>query len=203
MGDLNPTAASLLGFLHHGSMTGWDLARVVEGSIGYFWNVTRSQIYRELRTLETARFVQVGETGAREKRPFSITDAGRAAFGAWIAREPGPELIRFPLLLTLFFGEHLEEQQIQRFLIGHRLGHEQRLERYRELLRPLDQHQPFVAVTLRFGVAYEEAVLRWFDSLPWLAESAPPPRRPGASPRVREARKRGARKQKVRRTRRR
>ena len=48
---LNPTAASLLGFLHQGPMTGWDLAQTVEATIGDFWNVTRSQVYRELRTL--------------------------------------------------------------------------------------------------------------------------------------------------------
>jgi len=34
---LNPTAASLLGFLHHGPMTGWDLvaaAQTVIATIG-------------------------------------------------------------------------------------------------------------------------------------------------------------------------
>src|SRR2546429_256493 len=48
---LNATAASLLGFLRAGPMTGWDLDQRVKLSIGNFWNVTRSQIYRELRVL--------------------------------------------------------------------------------------------------------------------------------------------------------
>ncbi|MBV8160258.1 MAG: hypothetical protein JO265_04985, partial [Acidimicrobiia bacterium] len=39
---LNPTAMSLLGFLDLGPMTGWDLDRWVQISIGNFWNVTRS-----------------------------------------------------------------------------------------------------------------------------------------------------------------
>ena len=46
--DLNPTAASLLGYLDVGPMTGWDLNEFVRASIGNFWNVTRSQVYREL-----------------------------------------------------------------------------------------------------------------------------------------------------------
>src|SRR2546423_5398362 len=47
--DLNSTAASLLGFLEtYGPMSGYDIVGMVEGSIGYFWNVTRSQVYREL-----------------------------------------------------------------------------------------------------------------------------------------------------------
>jgi DNA-binding PadR family transcriptional regulator len=36
---LNPTAATLLGFLHRGPMTGWDLAQMAEMVIGEFWNV--------------------------------------------------------------------------------------------------------------------------------------------------------------------
>src|SRR5262245_20486282 len=38
---LTPTAASLLGFLHHGPATGWDLCAKVELTIGDFWNVTK------------------------------------------------------------------------------------------------------------------------------------------------------------------
>ena len=185
---LNPTAASLLGFLHHGSMTGWDLARTVDGSIGYFWNVTRSQIYRELGRLEAARLVSQGETGARDKRPFSITAKGREAFAAWLARPPGPELIRFPLLLTIFFGAHLELAEIGGFLATHRVAHVERLAQYRQFLDALGDSDPFGAATVRFGIAYEQAALRWFDSLPWTGERAavkpklgPRPRRTRAS----------------------
>src|SRR5207302_10176199 len=76
---LNPTAASLLGFLHQGPMAGWDLAQLVETTIGDFWNVTRSQIYRELRSLQDIGLVEAGEAGVRERLPYSITDAGREA----------------------------------------------------------------------------------------------------------------------------
>ena len=47
--ELNSTAASLLGFLHEKPCSGYDLEVVIDGSIGRFWNVTRSQIYRELQ----------------------------------------------------------------------------------------------------------------------------------------------------------
>ena len=50
--DLNATQGSLLGFLHDGPLTGWDLIRRVEGGLSRFWNVTSSHVYRELRTLE-------------------------------------------------------------------------------------------------------------------------------------------------------
>ncbi|HXC50001.1 MAG TPA: PadR family transcriptional regulator [Candidatus Limnocylindrales bacterium] len=171
---LNPTAASLLGFLHHGERTGWELAEVVEQSIGQFWNLTRSQVYRELRTLEELGYVDAGQEGARARRPYAINESGRRAFSEWISREPAPELIRFPLLLTMFFGDSLPRERLDRFLRAHRVRHESRLEEYRNLADGFGASQDFVALTARFGLFYEEAVMRWFDSLPSFAGDAGP-----------------------------
>lgn len=175
---LNATAASLLGFLHQGPMTGWDLAASVEGSIGNFWNLTRSQVYRELRTLEAAGLVTAGVTGARDRRPHTITDAGREAFRRWIAREPGDDLIRSPLLLTVFFGGHLEPATLARFLTVHRLRHEERLAVYlalRESL-PRDETTQWGLACLDFGIEHEQAVLRWLERLPVAAGDLTPSR---------------------------
>src|ERR1700683_2494558 len=97
--DLNPTAASLLGLLSHQARTGWELSRAFEESIGQFWSITRSQVYRELRTLAERGLIEMGASGVRERRECTITPQGRAAFKEWIARMPAQEQIRFPLLL--------------------------------------------------------------------------------------------------------
>jgi DNA-binding PadR family transcriptional regulator len=169
---INSTAASLLGFLHYGPRTGWDLAELVERTIGNFWNVTRSQVYRELRTLTELGLVEPGTTGPRARRPFTVTPAGRREFSRWISQPPGVELIRFPLLLTLFFGDHLTDEQLTSFVQAHRPRHEERLEYYLTLIEG-EETGSFRAHTLRFGIEYEQAVLRWFDSLPWGVRRVP------------------------------
>ena len=163
--ELNATAASLLGFLRPGPSSGYDLAARIEGSIGNFWNVTRSQIYRELRVLSEAGYVRVGDAGRRERRPYRLTAAGRRAFDACIAREPDHELIRFPLLLTLFFGDRLPPKLLARFLRAHRALHEARLATYRRQAEEIPADARYPGLTLRFGLMYEAMVLRWFDSL--------------------------------------
>jgi DNA-binding PadR family transcriptional regulator len=168
---LNPTAATLLGFLHRGPMTGWDLAQMAEMVIGDFWNVTRSQVYRELRTLEGHELVAADAAGPRAKRPYSITDAGRAAFESFINREPGPDLLRSPLLLMVFFGRHLDPARKRRFLAIHRLRHEQALDEYCRIQRNLDVAETDLAVVLQYAIFHEEAVLRWFE---WMAGQDPP-----------------------------
>ncbi len=159
--DLNPTQGSLLGFLHEGPKTGWDLLRTVESGLFRFWNVTPSHVYRELRVLEGRGLIAAGELGVRDRRPFAITPAGKKAFREWIKQEPGPEQIRFPLLVTLWFGRHLDNATLSRLLRANREDHERRLRLY-ERTTPADPH---TGAVLTFGIAYEKAVLGWLDSL--------------------------------------
>ena len=167
---LNATAASLLGFLHEGPMAGWDLVATAQARIGEFWSLTQSQVYRELAAMAEAGLVEAGERGRRDRQPYTITTAGRAAFAEWIEREPGAETIRFPLLLTVAFGRHLPPDQLERFLTAHRAVHAARLEAYETLAEAMRSQpggpDPFALATLTFGLTYERAVLAWFAELP-------------------------------------
>lgn len=162
---VNATAASLLGFLEIGPMTGWELVAQIEQSIGNFWNVTRSQVYRELNSLAATGMVEPGDLGPRARMPYQITEKGRHAFTDWINREPGPELIREPLLLTVFFRDRVEPEKLRRYLTVHRLRHQAQLEQY-EMLEAAHSGMPGGPLdTLRLGIAYERAVLDWIESL--------------------------------------
>ncbi|HEY3009163.1 MAG TPA: PadR family transcriptional regulator [Micromonosporaceae bacterium] len=163
---LNATAASLLGFLHDGPLTGWDLVVVAEQRIGDFWSLTQSQVYRELSAMADAGLVEAGERGRRDRRPYAITPAGRAAFAAWVDREPGPETIRFPLLLTVLFGRHVAPERLATFVARHRAVHAERLAGYERDRAGVAAADPYAAATLEFGIGYERAVLAWFDALP-------------------------------------
>lgn len=164
---LNATAASLLGFLHNGPMTGWDLHATAEACIGGFWTVTRSQVYRELTALASRGFVEQGSVGARAQKPFTITADGRAAFATWIDREPGEANIRHPLLLTIAFGAHLTPARRAEILREHRRRHEEVLAGYRQQWEESEAHRSvFDSATLDFGIRYEQATLDWFDALP-------------------------------------
>jgi DNA-binding PadR family transcriptional regulator len=160
--ELNATQGSLLGFLRDGPKTGWDLLQEVEGVLDRFWNVTSSHVYRELRALEELGLVKAGTPGSRERRPFTITAAGRRTFRRWIARAPGPEQMRFPLLVTLWFARYVDTDQMTGFLEASRTDHEGRLRHYEEVERslPADDDRSHV---VRFGIAYERSVIGWID----------------------------------------
>jgi DNA-binding PadR family transcriptional regulator len=162
---VNPTAGSILGFLAtFGAMTGWDLEKMVDASIGNFWNVTRSQVYRELRDLAGRGLVVGGQPGPRDRTPFEITYAGRQALREWLARDPGPDVIRHRLLLTVFFSDQLEPGRLSEILAAQRDEHVEALRRYREIHANLEAASA-MAATAAFGVRYEEMVVAWIDSL--------------------------------------
>lgn len=172
--SINPTAAALLGLLAMAPMSGYELHGAAQSVFGDFWTVTRSQIYRELARLEQDGHVAAGEPGARARRPYSLTKAGRHAFADWVAREPGPETIRFPLLLTMTFGPWVGRDRMLEFVAAQRPAHEQRLARYDEALAADREDVPaFAAATTAFGRHYERAVLAWMDELPDLLAAAP------------------------------
>jgi DNA-binding PadR family transcriptional regulator len=171
--DLNATAASLLGFLHKRPETGWDLVEAVEASVGYFWNVTRSQVYRELKTLAAEGYVTAKRAGVRDKVPYAITAAGKAAFADWLAREPGPEIMRLPIVVTVFFGRHLPPELLRRYLEKARIEHRGRLDEYRRMkAEGVPDADEFQLSTLELGIQYEEAMLGWLEKLPWIRGDA-------------------------------
>lgn len=168
---LNSTAASLLGFLHERPMAGWDLLATAQMRIGDFWTVSQSQVYRELASMAKAGLIEAGVTGPRERKPYQITADGRAAFEEWIDQEPALESIRYPLLLTVAFAQHLQPERLASFLTSHRAEHARRLAVYEQqessaAEAPAGVVDDLTMATLNFGLAYERAVLAWIDTLP-------------------------------------
>lgn len=168
-GELNATAASLLGFLHDGEASGYELYARAEVAIGPFWSLTRSQVYRELRRLAETGLVEAGETGVRDRLPYRLTEDGRAAFLAWAGRMPSDETIRFPMLLQTAFGRHVPPELLAATLAEHKARHERRLAGYEGQLVAAEDAgggDPHARATLDFGLRYERTVLEWFDALP-------------------------------------
>src|SRR5690348_375271 len=102
MRALNGTAAAVLAYLSTGEHSGYDIDRALASQVGDFWNVTTSQVYRELQAMASEGLVEAGPRGRRDRRPYSLTEAGRAALDAWLSEPPAPDVVRIPILLKLF-----------------------------------------------------------------------------------------------------
>lgn len=116
---------AILGLLNYDSMTGYDIKKMFDEAINNFWAASISQIYRELGTLEgkgylTSAIQQQDERP--DKRIYSITDNGKAAFRSWIANFPEKlsKEKRDEFALRIFFGSNIGKdeliKQFERFI---------------------------------------------------------------------------------------
>jgi DNA-binding PadR family transcriptional regulator len=190
MPRINATAACLLGLLILGpapgqpgfgepdpAMTGSQLWRAAATSIARFWNLTRSQVFRELPRLQAAGLVAAAAPQSRRQQPFRITPAGRAAFADWLAdfvgQAPRDEQMHSPLVLSVFFGELVPPPRLRAALLDHRQRHAQRLEALLAMRRALGASSRLPAHTAIRGIAYQHLTIDWIDAV--LASLPPAP----------------------------
>lgn len=108
----------ILGLLNYGEMNGYEILETFRHSLNHFWNAQKSQVYRELNSLETSGYISgtwIEQNGKPDKKMYSITDAGRVELLNWLS-EDLKENARIPLLMkTFFLGEKTIDENIEFF----------------------------------------------------------------------------------------
>jgi DNA-binding PadR family transcriptional regulator len=167
MAEITATEAALLGLLSEHELSGYDLQRLVEHSVGYFWAPAKSRIYAVLprlveHGLATRR--EVVQRGRPNKQLYKATKAGKAALQAWLAEPPEPDPDRNALLLKVFFGDQSDDQTILGQVRAKRAQAEE-LERQLAVYDAdgRDEHDRFPAYTRRYGHEWAAAVIRWAE----------------------------------------
>ncbi|MBL8951937.1 MAG: PadR family transcriptional regulator [Myxococcaceae bacterium] len=111
--------AAILGFLDLDPTSGYSLKQRFEGSVGSFWSVTQSQIYRELHALEREKKVvakrEAGD-GAPDRKVYALTKAGREELQAWLRAPLEPLQLRHPLLLKFVFAADVPPEELDAVL---------------------------------------------------------------------------------------
>ena len=164
---LTTNEAALLGLLRKGPMSGYDLRKDVERSVGYFWAPAKTQIYATLpRLVEAGHATQqkVVQSARPDKTIYELTESGREALREWVEDAPldaghGRNLI----LMKLYFGEDADPEALLRQVRERREEAEGLLAELEELDASGEGGSPFEAITRRWGSLYAEALLRWTD----------------------------------------
>jgi len=124
--DLPATAWAVLGVLSFDDvLTGYDIKRWAEQSIAFFyWAPSQSQIYSELRRLESVGLVtsRIEQThAARSRRLYAITDLGRIQMRLWAeTTEPEPVVLKHQLMLRVWAAHNGDRRRLIAALAEHR-----------------------------------------------------------------------------------
>ncbi|MEA5455595.1 PadR family transcriptional regulator [Sinomonas sp. JGH33] len=151
---------ALLAMLTSQPMTGYDVYKNFQTSVGYVWHAPDSQIYPELRRMEQDGLIS-GETvpwGKRgTKKRYSITDAGVESFQEWLNTPPEYQRERDPVRLRAAYLEWAEPAASADFFRAHIEYHSARIADWEEMIRTLRDHSnPTLARRIE-GKSDEEA----------------------------------------------
>lgn len=162
---------AVLGMLSVRPMSGYELKKVIDSSVGHFWAADQSQIYRTLSALVDGGMAS-RSTVAQEDRPnlhlHRITPAGAEALDAWLDSPFDSDVKREPFLARMFFADRLPVSRIVALLDARRQEVGQSLASLESIDVP--EVRDGLGEILRFatldnGISHARAELEWIDTV--------------------------------------
>lgn len=153
-------------------MSGYDLAKNFDASIGFFWRASHQQIYRELGKLREKGFVErqeISQSGKPNRILHTITPSGRGALLSWSKKPSRQPSIKDDLLVKLYAVEDVDLQTLIEQL-GLRIEqHQSKLNKFNRIKeRYYDGHQLTLnqkgkAIALEMGIEEQSARIQWLE----------------------------------------
>lgn len=164
-----------------GSMSGYELTKRFDTSLGFFWKASHQQIYKVLKDLEQQALLaseHVPQEGKPDKILYTLTDAGYAALDEWVMgtsafRESKDDLLVKLYNLSPSNREHLaEELEARRRSVEEKLTLYRRI-RERHYAEPanLSLRRRGIYLALLAGIGNCEAALSWLDTCTGLLDT--------------------------------
>ncbi len=152
------------------SCSGYDLARRFGKSIGYFWQASHQQIYRELGRMEEAGWIRsaaADDGGKTRKRIYEVLPPGCEELRRWAQEPVDPPNLREEFFVRLraeaVMGPLGLEHELER-----RMGlHILRLQAYRAieqrdfLGKELSREAAIQYLILKAGIMQQEGAVAW------------------------------------------
>lgn len=167
---------AILGLLVREELSGYEITKRFEESVGYFWFAHAQQIYPELARLEReglATSRPVRQRGRPDKRVYRATARGLQALREWVTTPSPPTLVKDEFLVKVYNYGVASPEAALGAIREHRRRHEERLATYRAIEAlfggvtpsdlPNEAFGPYL--TLLAGMRLEAALLGWFDEV--------------------------------------
>lgn len=165
-------AEAILVCLTERSMSGYDLAKNFDASIGFFWRASHQQIYRELGRLREKGFViseEVSQKGKPNRIIHTITPTGQKALRAWSKKPVKHPSIKDDMLVKFYALDHMDLDALKEQLTMRIEQHQTKLVKYFRIKeryydgKELDLMQKGKLIALEMGIEQETQRIRWLE----------------------------------------
>lgn len=154
-------------------LSGYELARDFEASMGFFWHASHQQIYQELHKLAEKSLLnkrEVSQSGKPNKIVYGLTKAGRNALAEWVYAKTKNQNAKDELVIKLYNLSEKNAAHLAAEIADRRQEMMQRLYTY-EKLRVKHYDDPLslptrskgVYLALIRGLGQGQQFLSWCD----------------------------------------
>lgn len=158
---------ALLGMLSIRPMSGYDIKKFFDQSVGLIWNATHSQIYVQLDQMETEGLVEkrnIIQEGRPNKNLYRATEKGFKELQRWLADSISSPDYKDEFMLRFFFSDFLDKDTLRSHLLE---AKEMMNVRLRALGKVAERKvPPMSSITLHathMGQRYYQMYLDWLD----------------------------------------
>jgi DNA-binding PadR family transcriptional regulator len=154
-------------------LSGYDLAKQFDVSLGFFWSASHQQIYQQLKSLSAAGEIsvtEVSQSGKPAKRLYGLTNTGRNALLEWAQSESRRKPARDDLFVKLYNLGQLPDGLLIGEVEARYIEHQQRLELYQRIQQKgydspnaLSKRRTGMYLALLAGIYQEQAAIAWCE----------------------------------------
>jgi DNA-binding PadR family transcriptional regulator len=166
---------AILQLLYRQPLSGYDIKKQFDSSLGFCWHAKHTQIYRELHRMKKEGLVNV-QTELQEGKPnrhvYFITESGIEDLKQWLKTPVDEIKYKDELLLKIFSVHLLDKNSANQILDMAEKLHSQRLKEYEILSNKMQskyfyQDSPVTSwiigryLDLQQGIMHEKMYLSW------------------------------------------
>ncbi|WP_151804434.1 PadR family transcriptional regulator [Acinetobacter bereziniae] len=154
--------------------TGFELARRFDRSMGFFWNATHQQIYRELNGMQKKGWISTLEDQADQgrKKTYQVEQLGRVELADWMVKQGQPAQLREELMVRLRAEAQFGGNTVLPELERHLKLHQENLKLYLQIFskdfehtETLDRTLYIHKMILQLGIDLENGWINWLNEV--------------------------------------
>lgn len=164
----------LLGLLHEKPMSGYELKKTIDYTVGFFYSTSFGSLYPALKRLEEKEYViaEKVEGDSKNKKIYTVQKAGKEAFKKWLGQPLKSS--KNEHLIKIFFIDYLDEEKRSYLLEEFQFN----LKKERLMLKEVEQivigelaeltnPQDFYyrLSVLQYGIRHFEMELEWLEDI--------------------------------------
>ncbi len=165
----------ILGLLSESPLTGYEIKKIVDMRFTYFWSESYGQIYPELSKMAEEGVINKIDNPesnrGRNSYKYEITPKGIEQLKEWLERPVEKEVIRYELLLKLYFSSIGSTDTVMEQIREFQMTHKKQQHLFELFQKDIEEHYDIhdnhseVLMVLMFGQKVWAAYDEWCEEV--------------------------------------